>query len=206
MTRHAQTKFALSGAHAAVVCGDCHKPLVGAVSAGARQYHFTVQTCTNCHNDPHRTKENCETCHNTRQWKELRQFNHTSTRFPLEGAHQNAACIGCHRPVQTSANAKPTPDFFRAPRQCFECHEDIHGGQFMTSGREEDCSSCHSISKWSAGSFDHRKTAFPLDGAHEKVRCAQCHTQIVEKDGKQVRLYRGTTTQCSGCHATSNGK
>jgi hypothetical protein len=203
LARHAQTKFALTGAHVAVLCQECHQSISGADSVAARRYHFSDLTCTACHLDPHHTQQSCETCHNTRQWKEVRPFDHGTTQFPLEGAHQTATCIGCHRPLPVAANAKvrPTADFFRTPRQCFECHEDIHGGQFMSSGSEKDCSSCHSITKWNAGSFDHSKTSFPLDGAHDKVRCARCHRDQMEREGRQIRLYRGTPTQCSGCHA-----
>ncbi len=226
LSRHAKTKFALVNAHSAVLCADCHKPLPnvnnvnaahvsGAPPPAARQYHFGDQTCTGCHADPHSTKQTCETCHNTRNWKELRSFDHASTKFPLEGAHQNATCIGCHKPVTATSNVpsvrvKTSADFSHTPRQCFECHEDIHGGQFMAPGREKDCSSCHSISKWSAGSFDHSKTDYPLDGAHSMVRCAQCHTQQKEIDGRTVRLYHGTPKDCEGCHSSSspelNGK
>ena len=87
--------------------------------------------------------------------------------------------------------------------KCEECHEDIHGGQFMNPGSERDCSACHSISRWSAGSFDHNKTRFPLDGSHDKVRCAQCHTAQTEKDGKLIRLYRGTPALCVECHGSN---
>jgi hypothetical protein len=226
LSRHAKTKFALANAHAAVLCADCHEPLpnvnnanaahvTGAPPPAARQYHFADQTCTGCHMDPHSTKQTCETCHNTRNWRELRSFDHATTKFALEGAHQNATCIGCHRPVTAAATsagarAKTTADFSHTPKQCFECHEDIHGGQFMVPGSEKDCSSCHTISKWSAGAFDHSKTDFPLDGAHSMVRCAQCHTQQKEIDGRVVRLYRGTAKNCEGCHSSNspalNGK
>ena len=75
----------------------------------------------------------------------------------------------------------------------------------MTAGKDEDCSACHTIGKWSTGSFDHSTTRFPLEGGHEKVRCAQCHTQEIQRDGLQIRVYRGTGTQCSDCHV-SRGK
>jgi hypothetical protein len=203
VAKHAETKFVLSGAHIAVLCGDCHMTMPGAVSEKARQYHVSGDTCTACHTDPHHTKETCDTCHNVRQWKELRVYDHSQTRFPLEGAHQTATCEGCHKPVQPPADpkVKATVDFARTPRECFECHEDIHGGQFMTGGKELDCTTCHSVNKWSLASFDHDKTSFPLEGAHDKVSCAQCHRERVEHEGKQIRQYRGTPSQCSDCHA-----
>ncbi len=226
LSRHAKAKFTLVNAHSAVLCADCHKPLAtvnnssaahvaGSPPPAVRQYHFADLTCTGCHMDPHSTKQSCEACHNTRNWKELRSFDHASTKFPLEGAHQSALCAACHNPPAATSSvsarsAKGTVDFSHTPKQCFECHEDIHGGQFMTPGSEKDCSSCHSISKWGAASFDHSKTEYRLDGAHRLVRCAQCHAQQKEIDGRVVRIYRGAPKNCEGCHAANspalNGK
>jgi hypothetical protein len=228
-TRHSQTRFALTSAHAAVPCTDCHKLLLGATAGfvsktasveppgitaspgplgdPARQYHLKFETCTACHTDPHRTTLSCETCHNARQWKELRSFDHNTTKFALIDAHQAVSCVNCHKPIQTNSgtNAKRTADFGHTARQCFECHEDVHGGQFMSPGNERDCSTCHAVTKWSAGEFDHNKTRFPLDGAHDKVRCAQCHTAQIERDGKTIRQYTGAPVRCGDCHGT-NGK
>jgi hypothetical protein len=201
LSEHQKSNFALTGAHLAIVCGDCHRPLTGAASDAARQYHFATQDCRACHMDPHRTKETCETCHNIDRWKTLRPFDHNQTTFELQGAHVQATCIGCHRPAETAQNTTPTADFYSTPSVCHECHEDIHGGQFMEEGAEEECASCHTLNSWNVASFDHDKTAFPLDGAHDMVRCAQCHTQNRDLNGRQVRLYRGAPRECSGCHS-----
>ena len=223
--QHAQTKFALTGAHAAVVCGDCHKPLsvpaiaspvAGAKAANAsdhaaRQYHFARQDCVTCHSDPHNTPKvaamPCETCHNVRQWKELKTFEHASTKFALEGAHQTVTCAGCHKPSSqnlraspTATNAKIVPDFAKTPKLCFECHEDVHGGQFLSAGREQDCKACHTVNNWSSSAFNHNATSYPLDGFHSQVPCAQCHTQQQEIDGKTIRIYRRAPTECAKCH------
>jgi nitrate/TMAO reductase-like tetraheme cytochrome c subunit len=215
LTNHQQTQFTLTGAHLAVICADCHQPLKGVVSAAARQYHFTVQNCTACHLDPHNTRETCETCHSTTQWKSLRTFNHSATRFPLEDAHKTATCIGCHRPVRApvratapvnailgvSSRSGPTADFSTTPTLCHECHEDIHGGQFMRAGEPaKECSACHTITNWSSRTFDHARTKFTLEGAHEKVRCAQCHTQTLVVEARETRLYRDAPLECKGCH------
>jgi len=216
--RHSKTKFALTSAHAAVFCNDCHKPitpspavasfvpasLTKAANDAARQYHFVNQSCTGCHVDPHNTRIACDTCHNERQWRELRQFDHAATKFNLEGAHQATACIECHKPKNearmNARNTKENADFSNTPKQCFECHQDVHGGQFLSAGKEKDCSTCHNVVQWKSGTFDHSKANFPLDGAHDKVACGQCHKDRTEVDGKTVRLYHGTPTQCADCH------
>jgi hypothetical protein len=216
MPQHQQSKFVLTGAHLAVICSDCHQPLRGAVSEAARQYHFTDQSCTGCHRDPHQTREQCETCHGTTKWKTLRTFNHSATKFQLEGAHQTVACIGCHRPLAPAAprvtapvavtrmaatNNGPTANFAKTPNLCHECHEDIHGGQFMRTGEEaKECAACHTVNNWSSRSFDHAKTRFALKDAHEKVRCAQCHTKVLVLDTRETRMYRDTPLECEGCH------
>lgn len=206
LPRHQQTRFALTGAHQAVVCGDCHKPLPGEIHVAARQYHFTDQTCTACHMDPHQTKQSCETCHNTAQWKAVRTFDHSTTQFKLEGAHETTTCAGCHRPAPAAAvRSAGTISFAKIPTTCHECHEDIHGGQFMSAGEERECTACHTVVNWNSRAFDHNRTKFSLEGAHEKVRCAQCHTQTLSIDGREARLYRGAPLECKACHADGNG-
>lgn len=211
LQRHSETKFTLAGAHGAVACSDCHKPLspapvaasaaslvVAKTGIAARQYHFARQDCVVCHSDPHPTKVACETCHEVQQWKLTKAFNHRSTNFDLEGAHQTVACASCHKP--SKPDAKSTVGFRETPRQCSACHQDPHGGQFMTAERKEDCNSCHAISKWNADAFDHNATSYPLDGYHAKVACARCHKQQKEFAGKTIRIYRGTPTECTKCH------
>ena len=39
--------------------------------------------------------------------------------------------------------------------------------------------------------FDHFQTGFPLVGAHERVKCVECH---------MLDVFRGTPTRCSVCH------
>ncbi len=206
LSEHQSSRFVLTGAHLATVCVDCHRPVTDSASVAARQYHFQALNCSACHMDPHHTQETCETCHNTDAWKQVRAFDHSRTSFVLDGAHKQATCLGCHRPNEPASLSNPTPtaDFSRTPKLCHECHEDIHGGQFMQPGEEKECASCHAISTWGAASFDHDKTRFPLDGAHEKVRCAQCHTQTMELNGRQARLYRGAPLECAGCHTDGN--
>jgi hypothetical protein len=215
--RHAKTQFALTGKHASVACEKCHKPLsgVGATLALApakngapatvpRQYHFTSRTCNSCHTDPHQTKLACETCHTSAEWKEVRPFEHSSTRFKIEGAHETVKCVQCHKPSATAdgAAAKTAPVFSNTPMQCFGCHtaKDPHGGQFRSGGREEDCSTCHVMARWKGEDFNHDKARYVLNQVHRKVECAKCHKDEHEVAGKMVRIYRDTPMECIKCH------
>ena len=212
---HARTRFALTGRHATVACNDCHKPpplsasmaqIVVTIGPGAgprasRQFHFLALTCNSCHADPHTTRLPCETCHTSRQWKELRSFDHSTTKFPIDGAHQKVACIKCHGPSgRFGGNVAGAPGFSKTPNHCSECHEDRHRGQFRNTSPSKDCSSCHVTVEWKIEKFDHDATRFPLDIAHRNVTCTKCHTKEIEVDGKVVRLYRGAPTQCVQCH------
>jgi hypothetical protein len=227
---HAKTKFALDGAHTRVACNDCHKPMaqmaggvatttvvatvaaVGADKNPPRQHHFASQACTSCHGDPHQTTLTCETCHSTSAWKDLRKFDHAGTKFLTEGPH-NVACIKCHAagappivsaPAAAGALAIPGatvgPVFAKTPNQCFRCHTDVHDGQFMQGGRQEDCSTCHTLPRWNAADFDHERTQFPLDRIHVVVACAKCHKEQRTVNDKAVRVFRGTPAECVRCH------
>lgn len=58
------------------------------------------------------------------------------------------------------------------------------------------CENCHTSTSWKPirglPEFDHNRTAFPLRGAHAKVACTQCHTDLV---------FKNAGTRCSDCHA-----
>ena len=205
-SRHAETRFPLSGKHASVACADCHKPMlsgpVNIVAASMerkatpapRQYHFATLTCKTCHTDQHGTSLECETCHTSDAWKSVLKFNHSTTKFPLDGAHQEAACTDCHKGTP--------PRFAPASSQCSGCHrdKDPHGGQFGKEGQEEDCSACHVTMKWTANTFNHDRARFALDVAHRNVACEKCHKEQNGSLGKPVRMYRGTPTECVQCH------
>lgn len=227
---HSKTQFALTGGHVKVVCADCHKPLTAAIVAlpapnasdavfirSLRQYHFATRTCITCHTDPHQipvtSKATCETCHTVEKWQEVK-FDHSTTKFELKGSHKEVKCIDCHKPPSPpvvtvtakpapgGAAAKPVPGFSTTQNRCFECHasKDPHGGQFRTAEREQDCDSCHAAVKWKEGVFEHEKTRYPLDRVHIVVACDKCHKLQKQADGKSIRIYRGTTSECVQCH------
>jgi hypothetical protein len=198
LERHARTQFPLTGKHASVVCRDCHKPL-----AESRQFHFDSRTCNSCHTDPHETKLSCEICHTTQQWKPAGAYDHSAARFHLDGAHLKVNCIQCHRPAPANAGAAPKPPLFaRTPVRCSDCHsaKNIHGDQFRTAAREEDCSECHVTQQWDGKSFSHEKTRYGLDVAHRNVACEKCHKNQVPAGAKMARVYRGTPMECVKCH------
>jgi Zn finger protein HypA/HybF involved in hydrogenase expression len=90
-------------------------------------------------------------------------------------------------------------DFKAAPTQCEDCHEDVHGKQFAKADVTK-CADCHNAMKWKPSLFDHEKTAFSLKGAHERVRCADCHKLTKVVADKTVLFYKPTPKECAACH------
>jgi hypothetical protein len=124
----------------------------------------------------------CSACHVTASWSEVR-FNHDKTGFPLRGQHARVDCRSCH-----AADFK-TP----IARQCAACHFDAHAGDLGSR-----CEGCHDENSW-ASQYDadaHRRTAFPLIGAHSVIPCQECHSQSRE------RKFDRSVVECSACHAS----
>ncbi|MBK7860863.1 MAG: cytochrome C [Archangiaceae bacterium] len=128
----------------------------------------------------HAAGTRCSACHVTASWSDVR-FNHDKTGFPLKGQHVRVDCRGCH-----------AADFsVPVGRQCAACHLDVHAGDL--GGR---CEGCHDESSW-ASAFDadaHRRTAFPLLGAHGVMPCQECHSAARE------RRFSRAIVQCASCH------
>ncbi len=217
LAKHKETHFVLTGGHVAVPCLDCHKESADFRPKPAVIYHWQSLNCTSCHADPHNgqfkermqqarangTAAGCEACHSTKSWRELSGFDHSKTSFPLLGAHRATACIDCHKPPNLETKLIDV-DFKAAPTQCEGCHEDIHGKQFA-KGAATPCADCHNSMKWKPSLFDHEhRTDFPLRGAHQDVRCADCHKLTKLVAGKTVLFYKPTPRECADCHGPTN--
>jgi hypothetical protein len=142
----------------------------------------------------------CLACHSTREWKDLTKFDHTTTDFPLIGSHRAVACAECHKPPNMELTMTHV-DFGNASKDCSECHQNPHAGQFDT--KANDCAACHNSNRWKPSLFDHEKTTFSLKGGHQDVACSACHTLKKPVDGNLVLFYKPTPTVCSDCHGGS---
>jgi hypothetical protein len=141
----------------------------------------------------------CETCHGLNDWKDLTKFDHDKTGFPLVGSHKAVGCIQCHKPPALETNLRHV-QFGGAPKVCETCHADPHARQFARNGSAPGCEQCHQPGKWRPSQFDHEKTAFSLRGAHQQVKCAACHKNLREVEGKQVLYYLPVPKECAACH------
>jgi hypothetical protein len=161
------------GAHQ---CESCHRPQHGVATATSPERPDLMA----------RTKH-CSSCHNEVSWKDFSSggtFDHASTGVPLLGGHARAPCSSCHR-----TDRPITPPI----SSCTSCHEDRHAGKLG-----DRCENCHSSASWKPDETlaDHRKTRFPLIGAHAAQGCYSCHQNASAGD------FRGLDPTCRSCHAT----
>ena len=199
---HDSTKYPLSGSHLAVPCNACHKKEMMAANIETIKFKFDNIRCLTCHKDPHKgqldkfvSKDGCEFCHNVESWRKT-SYDHSKTKFPLEGKHLTIACRSCHGKDDSEMK------FVSLSLECNGCHEDIHRGQFVRENETAvNCARCHLPNSWKPDKFDHgRDTVFKLDGAHMKVACTGCHKPTIE-NGKAFIKYKPLDTKCSSCHS-----
>lgn len=177
--------ISLKGPHGGLTCNQCH-------TTG----HVTQQ-CFDCHQkdfnaatDPNHMSSkfdhNCLLCHSSDSWIGAK-FDHTSTGFPLTGAHITVSCSQCH-----------TKGYQGTPAACISCHQSDYNRaeNHLAQGYPKTCEQCHNTNSWEGADFNHASTRFPLTGAHLTVTCSQCHSAG----------YQGTSTNCVDCHQSDFSK
>jgi predicted CXXCH cytochrome family protein len=195
--KHNFLRFKLEGAHLATPCIACHK----------KQEIWTFRKigilCVDCHKDEHKgfiqekyyRNENCIECHVVKDWKTV-SFDHSKTKFTIEGAHARQTCVTCHYPNDRAGLR--VQKFAELTGNCSDCHNDSHAGQFDINGKT-DCTKCHGFDDWKKSRFDHNSSRFKLEGAHLKVTCEKCHNAEANAKGKFI-LYKNNKILCSNCH------
>jgi predicted CXXCH cytochrome family protein len=124
---HSTTKYVLLGAHRAVKCLECHRPVIG---KGPRAIIFqdTPTACTGCHEDIHGgqfaksdNSTDCTMCHSMAAWMPS-TFNHERlSAFSLQGAHERVPCLDCHR-QRTTLAGKAVTVYRNVSSRCIDCH------------------------------------------------------------------------------------
>jgi hypothetical protein len=178
---HNLTGWPLTGAHATTACTACHVN---------NNYNLTSANtdCYSCHqkdwtstqatggNVPNHVAAGfptalCSTCHDTVNWADGK-FDHSTTGWPLTGAHTTTPCASCH----VSSNYSLTS----ANTACYGCHQaawqstQTAGGSVpnhIAAGYPTTCDSCHVTSSWLGATFNH--TYFPVP--HHGSICNDCH-------------------------------
>jgi hypothetical protein len=176
---HQLTAFPLTGLHAVADCRSCHTPR----APGQQAFVNRPTACQSCHladyqkatNPPHVAAafpKDCSGCHSPAGWRGT-AFNHSTTQFPLTGAHRTVSCQGCH--ADNVYRGKPTA--------CVSCHQKDYNNttnpNHTSAGFATDCASCHTTTQWLGATFNHDAAFFPIySGAHagKWTSCATCHT------------------------------
>jgi hypothetical protein len=177
---HAQTDYPLRGKHVQTECAKCHE--------AGKKWRESPNDCNACHrkDDVHKGSlgPKCGDCHTENNWKEAK-FDHSKTRFALEGKHVDTKCGDCH---------KNTADYKDAPRTCIGCHrKDDDGAKGHKGQFGEKCESCHNAKAWKPSTFNHDiDTKYVLKGKHRSTKCGDCHSGPLYKTR--------TATDCFSCH------
>jgi hypothetical protein len=177
---HAQTDYPLRGKHVQTECAKCHE--------AGKKWRESPNDCNACHrkDDVHKGSlgPKCGDCHTENNWKEAK-FDHSKTRFALEGKHVDTKCGDCH---------KNKADYKDAPRTCVGCHKKDDDGAKGHKGQfGEKCESCHNAKAWKPSTFNHDiDTKYVLRGKHRNTKCGDCHTGPLYKTK--------TATDCFSCH------
>jgi hypothetical protein len=197
---HSKTKYPLLGMHAKVGCDQCHM-------GGDFKKQLAFAQCVDCHTpDPHKgqfvaraSKGECAECHNVDGWKPslFRVKEHVISRYPLEGKHAVVACDKCHTPAgkDTLYNVK-----FAA---CTDCHQDAHDKQFAAAPYQNRCEDCHTVKDFHRSTFTiakHKKSRYPLTGAHVAVGCADCHKAGLAGRTDKILPFHFNDMTCTACH------
>ena len=115
-----------------IECTDCHLD---------NQFAVDLIDCLECHRQGDSTFTNthavfygddCRACHDG--FDSMVHFDHQQA-FPLDGAHIEVDCAGCHTTTVLAGTAN----------DCIGCHvePDVHLGRFG-----QDCSRCHTTTAW----------------------------------------------------------
>ncbi len=193
----------LAGAHLATPCFTCHK------KNNTWRFREIGVKCSDCHKNIHESvldkkydpEPVCVNCHNSEKWSSI-AFDHSKTGYILEGSHLKQSCRSCHFKPGEQTNAgelvQPVQQFSQLSNSCKECHKDPHQNQFeLSSGTS--CLKCHDYFDWTAAMFNHKNTAFPLDGKHENVACAKCHPKVITAQVTYTQ-YKLKSFTCESCH------
>jgi hypothetical protein len=200
---HTQTDFLLKGKHEPLACVKCHE--------ANKKYRDASQQCNGCHkkDDTHKGSlgPKCADCHTEKNWKEAR-FDHSTTKFALEGKHVDVKCTECHK----------LNKYKDTPKECYACHKKNddsakgHKGQYG-----QKCETCHGVKAWKPSIFHHdTDTKYVLRGKHITTTCISCHKGPLYKEKLSQDCYachkkddkhkESLGKDCSKCHTEKNWK
>ena len=220
--------FPLAGSHGGLKCSKCHddggEQSVATLMASPGA---TVRACGECHDSPHTPiliasiaaaqqvseGQTCSVCHSAEDKTflappaTLTAEQHAATGFSLGAPHDKVECTACHKAYgqrEASAAVSDLKQRFaeiypgRTQKDCQQCHEDPHKGEFNAGFSKGECAQCHDLMRFVPSGMTpaiHAKTRYPLTGAHERVACDKCHDTA-----RGIDRFIPTPTECRSCH------
>jgi hypothetical protein len=125
------------------------------------------------------------------------------------GAVSPGKLAAAHAQLESQCSRCHVPFGGIPPRQCLACHTQLadriaRGIGLHPQVQAQPCTDCHKehhgrdaqLSPPPPRGFDHRTTAFPLDGDHAQLACDRCHPSTGAS-----RHWVGIATACQSCHA-----
>jgi len=206
--------FPLKDKHRLLLCSECHRGSI---------YKGLASSCFSCHlQDYENTKDpdhmnlgyplECEVCHgiSANTWENA-LFTHNN--YPLKGNHRAAACSECHG----------SGIYEGLPSVCVFCHLDdwlyAENPNHKQLDFHQDCEVCHGDDaiSWTNSAYTHI-SAWPLQGAHTRLECIECHNKgrNIPKDCVSCHIsdYNATSSpehsalgfplNCEQCHMPSH--
>ncbi len=124
---HSKTDWPLKGKHAEISCRKCHFERSEDGKIEIQKFSLLSKECSQCHNNKHGNqfeeggKTDCRRCHSeSGDWK-ADLFDHSATRFPLEGKHAEVACDACHK-AKKDENGVEIIEYKIKRFECIDCH------------------------------------------------------------------------------------
>lgn len=110
----------------------------------------------------------------------------------------NEKCLACHTEVKERIDQQKGyhSSVEVKGKECVSCHNDHHGKNFQ-------------IIRFNEQQFQHNLTGFKLEGAHNRMKCNECHTSKFissEKIKAKSFTYLGLNNLCLSCHSDYHHK
>ncbi len=195
-------------------CLSCHDAGKGVPASQCLSCHKEIKQSIDKKTSFHglaSVKKNCIECHSDHQGRlndttvvDNKSFNHDLTGHVLHGKHKDIKCMECHKETRSKmAVRKEGIHFLGLTTTCKSCHQkqDVH--LFKDDFAAKDCNSCHNEVKWKeVTKFDHAVDGkFKLEGKHNEMSCAKCHTPNGDKIGPSIYKWENLKTDnCLACH------
>lgn len=203
--------FPLTGGHNISNCFLCHQQ--------GGNYSGLSSECYSCHRNDYESVQDpnhlasgfstvCSLCHTIQAWIPG-SFDHSTSDFPLTGAHISINCLSCH-----------SQGFSGTPTSCYSCHNSAYmstiNPNHSAAGISTECQDCHNTTLWIPSAFDHISTGFELTGKHIPLQCSSCHIgttagligdcyscHLEDYNAAENHLAQAYPTVCTMCHTTA---